>query len=708
MGEGILVFRNLTFLQRPNISFDFEVGPISGAVRELSKVSGVPLSVEGVARNETVFLHVDNRPLQEVLDEIAKVTTSEWTSNGSGGFKLSRPASLIERARTAENQQLLSIVKAWQSDGIKPIRGPSAMELESKYVAALRRLIKNRKGYRGTYPSKYVDEGLLAPLYQECLKRIDPAKIAKLQLDQRVVFSSSPTPRQASFTQSRTLAIRDLNDTLKRWRTSLAKAGLRTKALTVDPKKYEQSILTDGGANATLPFARPVASVVLSFNATSYDSALAVMSLLDDRGQVVAAMLCDQVRLSLPKRQPVINLPEIESANLVSTSRQTRALFDASEQHRHKKPGHLSDQEISEALAPYFNDPENNDFLKLGNQEFLSFLGPATKRSIVACIPDGQFLHWDETRVKRFVEAGIGDATTSAVSENWIEFFPRNPASHWQSQGNREALARCAKAWSATQTMPMRDVVHLFPGGSIGYPNILEFAQLAMPPARNLHYNSQVAYTNYRGMGELLGSLTDAQMKLLLHGTMIRYRDLSKAQRSYCEAIVYGVPFHRIIGGTGAWEPTIELPNGLNDNLGITAQYIDEKYLLAHDPEEPPYDDIRETMALDEQPERFNGAQRDCGNYARANRWMKFDFRTRRRFALRCYLTKGHYYSVDYYDPISPDKGQRLTVDQLSPSLVAKIKKANGAFNSRVVVTIDKNGDRHGRTETYQEPKKKK
>ena len=112
-------------------------------------------------------------------------------------------------------------------------------------------------------------------------------------------------------------------------------------------------------------------------------------------------------------------------------------------------------------------------------------------------------------------------------------------------------------------------------------------------------------------------------------------------------------------------------------------------------------------MDLDKRAERFNGFGLRCGNYARANRWMKFDFRTRRRFALRCYLTKDHYYSVDYYEPMSPDKGQRLTVDQLQPSLVARIVKENLSFNSRPIKYI-KDGMTYVRWEKYIEPTKKK
>ena len=690
------------------ISCDFEVGPISGAVRKLSEVSGVPLSVEGVAKNETVFLHVDSRPLQEVLDKLARVTTSQWNPNGNGGYTLIRPQSLIRRAEEIEFQQRLANVKKWQSQGPKPndYEEPLVGDLVSGYVTAYKENLKAKPGYRSSKPAKYIEAALLLPLYLECRNRIDLAKIAQLRHDQRVVFSSSPTPRQTAFTQP---IASKLNRSLGLLRKRLNEAGIRAKSVPVDPRKYEYSTFTGGQSNETLPFARPIKSVVLSFNYTSYDRILAIMSLLDDKRHVVAASLCDQFKASIPKDQPAIKLPEIESAFPLPSTLPTRAFRQASQESWRKKPGDPSNPEISQALAPFFIDPINNDFLKLGNQEFFSMLGPTTKRSIVACIPDGQQLRYEETSVKRFVEAKIGESSSSTVSENWIEFFPSNPVNHWGSRGNREALARCAKTWRARGKMEMRNVTQLLSGDAQSYPNIEEFAQLIMPAARNNHYNSQAAYTIYRGMGELLGSLTEPQIERLRHGSIIPYRELSKPQRGYCEAIVYGVPFHRVIGGDAiSWEPTIELPNGLNDKVGITAKVIDEHYLVAHDPEEPPYDDIRETMELDERPERFNGAVLGCGNYAQANRWMKFDFRTRKRFALRCYLTKGHYYSVDYYEPISPDKGQRLTVDQLSPDLVAHIKKENRAFYSRAVRYIGPDGKTWVRTERYQEPKKKK
>lgn len=702
---------SLLLHQQQTISFDFEVGPIAGAVRKLSQVTGIPLSVEGIAKNETVFLHVENRPFQEVLDKIAKVTTSQWKPLGNGGYTLVRPESVIQQALASESRQRLDVIRAWQSEGAKPLVGPSLRELESKYTAELREHIKIKSGYRGTNPGKYIEKAFLVPLYCECIRRIEPAKIANLQFDERVVFSSSPTPRQIAFAQPIASKLDELNRILAGWRTRLEKAGIKTKPQAVDPRKYEYSYFNGGSANVTLPFARPVRSIVLSFNSTSYNRIVAILSLVDDKGKVVAALQCDAITSSLQTGPPASSFPELEKIPLPVASLPTRALREASLDKWQIKPTDLTNPEISKALAPYFNDPVNNDFLKLGNQEFFSILGPTVKRSVIACIPDGQMLRYELASVKQFANAEVGEYTSSVVSENWIEFFPKNPVDHWRSRGNREALARCAKTWNEKGTMAMRDVTELLPMDASYYPNIQEFAQLMMSSARNRNYNAQVAYTNYRGMGKLLGSLTGNQIKQLLHGSKILYRDLGKAQRTYCEAIVYGVPFHRVIGGDSAlpsgWEPTLELPNGLLETMGITGQYIEEKYLLAHDANEPPINDLRETMELDARAERFNGAMLGCGNYARANRWMKFEFRTRRRFALRCYLTKGHYYSIDYYDPIQPDKGQRLTVDQLSPSLLAKILKMNRAFNSRSVQYIGKDGQTWVKTETYKESKKK-
>lgn len=702
---------SLISYQQQTISLDFEVGPIAAAVRKLSQVSGTPLSVEGIAKNETVFLHVENRPFQEVLDKIAKVTISQWKPLGNGGYTLVRPEPLIQQALAKESQQRLGVIKAWQSEVTKPLVGPFLRDLESKYTAELREHIKIKSGYRGTNPGKYIEQALLLPLYRECVRRIDPIKIASLKFDERVVFSSSPTPRQIAFVQPIASSVVALNRTLAAWRARLDKAGIKIKQQAVDPRRYEYSYFSGANANATLPFALPVLSIVLSFNSTSYNRIVVIMSLVDGKGRVVAALQCDAIDASLPKGQPASSFPELERIRVPIATLPTRALREASQDKWQIKPSDLTNPEISKALAPYFNDPVNNDFLKLGNQEFFSILGPAMKRSIVACIPDGQMLRYELASVRQFADAKVGESTSNAISENWIEFFPKNPVDHWRSRGNREALARCAKTWRENGTMTMRDVTQLLPMDANCYPNIQEFAQLMMPSARNRSYSAQVAYTNYSGMGTLLSSLTDSQIKQLLHGSKILYKDLSRAQRSYCEAIVYGVPFHRVIGGDSAlpsgWEPTLELPNGLLDTMGITAQYIEEKYLLAHDGDEPPFSDLRETMELDERAERFNGAVLGCGNYARANRWMKFEFRTRRRFALRCYLTNGHYYSVDYYDPIQPDKGQRLTVDQLSPSLLAKILKMNRTFNSRSIKYIGKDGQTWMKTETYKQPKLK-
>ena len=706
------MFLPILFLQQQLISFDFEVGSITGAVRKLSEVSGVKLSVEGVAKDETVFLHVDNRPLKEVLDELAKVTTSQWTARSDGGYRLVRPNSLIQQIKIAEASQRLEIVKAWQRESMKTNIGQPTSNLEAQYTDDLKAYRKAKGKYTSSDPAKFIKKALLAPLYSECVKRVDLAAIAKLQIDDRIVFSSSPTSRQLAFTQPINNALQKLNKILSLWRGHLENAGLRGKSVPVDSRQFESSVLNCNRSNATLPFARPLKSLVLSFSGRIYGSIFVTMALVNDLGQVVAAWTCDSVHVDPPRSSQNIKLAEIEHAIPQPPRISTRAFFEARQQGWQKKPGDLTEQEVSNALAPYFDDPVNHDFLNLGNQEFLSTLGATLRRSIIACVPDGQYLPYSEQSIERFANAGIGDATSSRISNAWVEFFPTKPASHWRNRGNREALARCAKGWREHRTIPMGDFALLVNEDATADSWIREFAQLMMPRARNDHSNSQVAHTSAKGMGPLLASLTDSQTRDLLTGKTIRYRNLRTNQRRYCESILFGVSAYRNIGGEATtqtgWEPTLELPTGLNDQMGITAKMIDEHYLIAHDTKEAPDNDIRETMALDNRPERFNGAELGCGNYARANRWMKFEFRTRRRFALKCYLTKGHYYCVDYYEPMQPDTGKRITVDQLSPSLLAKILKMNFSFNSRAVEYIGKDGQTWVRTETYKEPKQKK
>lgn len=691
--------------QNPTISLDVEVGSIVTAVRKLSEVSDIPLKVEGVALNETVFLHVENQPIKDVLDKLAKVTTSQWVSDGRGGLTLQRPKPLIDEAVSEENRQRLDLVKKWQAGVDKPQNQTSLSDLEIQFKEC-------KSDFGGAKAGKVIEEAFLQPFYKECLKRIDASTIAKIWLDDRVVFSSSPTPRQLPIDPSIKLRIKELNKSLALWRLHLKQAGLSIRPKPIEPSQFEFEIFRDHGSNGTLPFARPIKTIILTFTGGSYHTVKAVMSLVDDRGRVAAAALCGVLKVESHESQPEIDLPRLANMPAPAQYLPTRALCEATDREWNKSSNALTESEISKALAPYFDDPVNHDFLHLGNQEFLEAIGPAFHRSVIACVPDGQYMPYQEQSVANFVNARIGDDTSCAVTADWIEFFPTNAADHWRNRGHREVLARCAKTWREQGRLTMQDVVNLTPPGANSYSRLEEFAQLMMPSARHNHYNAQFAFTNFSGMRELLGSLSDGQLNALHSGAMIRYGDLSQSQRRACESIVYGSPANRMIGGksanVNAWEPTLELPNGLNPKLGIRAKFVTEHYVIAHDPNEPPDKDIRETIGLDSRPERFNGQMLTCGNYARANRWMKFEFRTRQRFSLRCYLTRTHYYSVDYYEPMSPDKGQRLTVDQLPKDLVAQMEKQNHAFNSRIIMIRGADGQERMKVEKYQKPKRKK
>ena len=679
----------------------------------------MPLSVEGVAKNETVFLHVDNRPFKEVLDELAKVTTSQWNRNKSGGFTLTRLNFLIDQAVENENRQRLEIARTWYGDQVQKQSSLTNPQLLTQYSELIKKARKEKEHDQLATQAKIINQAFLQPLYRECLRGISVATVAKLQRGERVVYSSSPTPRQATFSRSIQSEIKKLNQGLQSWRTALGRAKLEGISIPVDPAQYEYSYPISDRSNSTLPFTRPVKSVVLTFSGMAYDNTFPALSLVDNLGRVVSASWFDPLAMNRRTQNSILSLPELKHVALPELTSlapapprtATKAFRQASNSAWQIEPGDLSESEIGTALAPYFDDPINHDFLSFGNQEFLSILGENLHRSVIACIPDDQYFTYDERDVGRFVNGGIGDSTSSRISDSWVEFFPNSPAGHWRNRGNREALARCAKEWRNRGKIPMRDFLQLTNGISRTTSRIQAFAQLIMPQARHEHGNSQTGFTDAIGMAGLLGSLTDIQQRTLLKGKTIPYRDLGSEQRKYCESILYGVVADHVIGGfpkdLSRWDPTLELPNGIDDGAGITAQIIDEKYLIAHDQDKPSSDDVRETMKLDARPERFNGQVLGCGDYARANRWMKFDFRTRRRFALKCYLTKGHYYCVDYYEPMELDKGQRLTVDQLPPRLVAKIVKENPSFNSRPI-KYTKGGKNLVRWERYVEPKKKK
>lgn len=656
--------------QSPTISFDFEVGPIASAVQQLSEVAHVPLSIRVAAANETVFLHVDRRPLSEVLAELARVTRTEWI-NENGTLILDRPAHLIAATQAEEVRQRLSRLNTWRDEMLAKLNSSDVESYESYKADQARE-------------ARSADDVFRLPLIQtlviRCIADLDLANVAQLGKGERIVYALHPTPAQHPLPPSTRDAFIRFNATLAAWQQEAAHDRTKkpTKPGLPDDKIYRPYLYMT--RNPDLCKSGSADSVCLALyrddNRFAYD-----FYLLDKSKQVIGfsydRMGEPRDEFGEPKRIPVIGKPAIPAPRPA-----TRAFWEAV---RPYKPT-MTPGEIDRQLAPYFDDPVHHDLLNLGNQEDLAAVGPATGRSVIACLPDEAISSYSNGRLDRYLEFGTKFETTTRINGEWIEYSPASFVDHWGSRCNRQAIAQIAKELRTQGEASAPTVASTLPRVQKDLAFFWQNLQIINPYGRGGHESPWHLMTLSPGFTTLFQTLSVTQWGDLKRGLRIPYSHLTAEQQQASAKVINSVPraafsSPRTLSGLARWEPTEELANGLNDGGGLSGEEGSYDICVAHDPTERPQRDLVEMVNVTPTENLENALSPPCDVRAHCNRFMRFEMRKWRYLFLKCFLKGNHYYLGAFYPPIQPDTGKRLRYEQLPKRVQIALRRGNPGFD---------------------------
>ncbi len=670
MDEGALMFLFALLFQSPTISFDFEVGPIASAVRQLSEAAHVPLSIRGAAANETVFLHVDRRPLTEVLAELAKVTRTEWT-NENGTLVLVRPAHLTEETKAEEACQRLSILNKWRREALGKLE-VSASEKYATYRAVQ------------THEGRSAEEAFRLPLIEtlltRCIADLDLTRVAQLEKGERVVYSLHPTPAQHPLPQTARDALVRFNATLHAWQREAAQEQTKkpTKPGLPEEKIYRPYLYMT--RNPDLCKSGSADAVCLALYRD--DDRFAFDFYLLDKSKRVIGSSSDSIadhraESAEPSRIPVICKPATPAARPA-----TRAFWEAV--RTYDPP--MAPREIDRLLAPYFDDPVHYDLLNLGNQEALQAVGSVTGKSVVACIPDEGVSNYPNFDLDRYLKLGTRFETTTRLNGEWIEYSPASFVDHWGSRCDRQAIARFAREFRTNGVASAPTVAATLPRVQKDLAFFWQNLQIINPPGRNGHQSAWHLMTLSPGFTTLFQTLSLTQWSDLKRGFRIPYSQLTAEQLQACAKVILAVPTTafsspRNVIGLARWEPTEELANGLNDGGGLSGEEGSYDICVAHDPTEPPERDLVEMVNVTPTENLENAASSPCGIRARCKRFMRFEMRKWHYLFLKCFLKGNHYYLGAFYPPIQPDTGKRLRYEELPKRVQFALRKDNPGFD---------------------------
>jgi hypothetical protein len=233
---------------------------VGQVVAELSKVSGLAMSVNGLAANDIVFVSLKDVSVQVAADKIAAATGSRWVEE-NGVFVLTRNASDERRQWDADARLRKTDIEWALSETVHQMeQAQEAANGERQYETAGVRAIINM------------------------LRLLPSEQLAGMEPNQRIVFSSRSTAMQRSLPSGATNVAREYITedvswhvwSIQRMRSTL-EAGAQTSA----------AILQTQQSQARLASAR-IGKILLIVQNEGGQSLIVRLNLLDPQGKLIS------------------------------------------------------------------------------------------------------------------------------------------------------------------------------------------------------------------------------------------------------------------------------------------------------------------------------------------------------------------------------------------------------------------------------------
>jgi hypothetical protein len=614
----------------------------------LTKATGVKFEVSKQLENDVLLLHVENKPLDEVMRKLAEADSAEWEAAGEG-FRLTRSTRLIEQLRKERHAHDVEQLR----ERLGPMLDSVRVTLTSKKFAEM---VKESTKIREKFDSEDtklpkaervpIEKRLreLDSLFPTCrllgavLAEIGVDALADIPIGERVVWSNRPTSVQRALSRKSMLALArfpsehafsvteliammpkseippdsDLNE-LKKYASAVYGSAFITVEMP-SPQEGERPlgapdrmlvvIRRDGGAdysiqiNATDARNRKVLSVTAD-------------SLFADREYEEPEMPEGSGKPVQPGGEPVVQWSPISRLLLKEEARIQGA--DSSIVQPAKR------QPADPALVDWLVNPEINEPLSMGATDVLLAAAKHKSVNVAACVPD--VLAWYERYfdTAAMKVSDISDYLTKGhdlfadVKDGWLITRPNWPLDEQEARIDRGAMGNLLRIIARDGISNLEaESVYLTRTTSSAFP------MMTLAPARLLGGGrGNLPGSPRPELLRLYGMMTPAQKKKLAGGNLVTFAELNAPQRRQASHIIYQDPEDDEYRGAPAFgsgdtsntamEPTDLAPNGLFASLGIRARVISQPLIYLVDPLEIGRQQSMMVLMPDQTPKREEG-----------------------------------------------------------------------------------------------------
>lgn len=588
-----------SFAQSKPISYTAVAGPASRVLPELGKVLGENLMTTPAVADEVIVLRLKEVSGREALDRVAKALNATW-SREEAGLRLVRTPTQVrdeERTRLAqrtEQARAMLAAQAQQVAKMAPWSEPTARRLAEQLEEA-RQMAGSFDRNQFTRVQTLDNQTPVKRLAMRVAALLDPVELAKIEIGQRVVFSSRPTRVQRPLPAAVSAAIPKFVEEQALW--------ARAADGVVNPQRNGYF---SEGAIFTRPADR-VGKLLVAVNRNEFSSgSIQVRVILGDvDGDSTLARATTTLQAG-PGTQAVFNqvVQNPEGTPYAFTfSPDTQAMIDAF------RPvvGAAGQTELKPLPAPVLAQllqPEQRDPLSFATSEILLQAVEQENRNLVAVMPDfayGIGLVMSAGKITpsslRIIARELG--LTIEDAPGWMSIQPSDPISARRSRIDRRALGTFVRSVHQKGRSTLEDRAAF----ALGLPRDQQATWLAMTTVALVQARRDGMDGFDRDMLRFYGSLTPAQKGTLASNGKVSLQSLTPVQVEALDAIVYAsernslrvqrarVPSDQapILADGFENEPTELVPNGFTIEASFTMKTQQETVAqpVTRDPNTP-------------------------------------------------------------------------------------------------------------------------
>jgi hypothetical protein len=595
------------------VTYETVAVSVRRAISEIASKTKTPLDTSPAVANEIVVIDVKDVTVNELMERLALATSCKWQKM-DGVYLLVRPNDVTKAEEQAEQALKLEAIKKTIKKLLEPINKVPVLDAKvadelaaGQKSARLSDLTSGDVVETAETMKSMFSQGSDLPAGRataKLLSKIDLSVLAKMKLDDRVVFSSRPNRMQIGMGQG---AIAILNQFVLEqniW------ADAYKRRSSSNPKTDDFNIGSPFGLNMNnnrVEGTPDKALLCVEYDSTM-DSYSVEIKIYDNKGKMLyqggqpilmeSSMLnaIDSMLKPEPTKDPEIELSK-DSAELLAFWRGLASSM----------MGATKIKDLSKELYAKLSKPDQFDMLSFIHSEALIAIAKARGEQLVADVPDSMMsassfaIPGQKLTANGFMKQLLQMKVVAIMEEGgWMVIKSARPSLDRAKRCNRVALGKLIAASNAKGYLALDDIAgYAMNNGPITESEIAQVYALVMIPGAAMMSQGQSDWNMLR----FYGSLTLGQRQALGRGEAIRFGNLIFNQIEYVRKMAYQAnQFGSGISITGGdngeaqpsfagedyrSEPTELLPNGLPRDGSVSVKIKHDTVVQDAGPNQP-------------------------------------------------------------------------------------------------------------------------